>query len=131
MNPDLIIRTRNIGDILLCDYCQYYKCDWLSNSPSNFPLNCPEVRGFWIAEAEILREEFLRRAAGAQTVGIYIPKERSWRLYVKRTMNLTAAELKNVMKEINTWSPKNKLVLSNMVKYIPSKDSRTNVQKKL
>lgn len=131
MSPDLTIRTRNTGDILLCDYCQYYKCKWLDYSPSNFPQYCPEVREFWIAEDKIPREEFMRRAEVAQTVGIYIPKERSWRLHVMRTKNLTAAGLKKVMKEIDAWSPKNKLVLSNMVKYIPSEDSRTTVQRKL
>jgi hypothetical protein len=131
MNPDLIIRTRMMGDILLCDFCQYYKCDWLDYSPSNFPQYCPEVREFWIAEDSIPRNDFMRRAAVAQTVGIYIPKEHSWRLHVKRTKNLTVAALNNVMNEICTWSPKNKLTLSDMVKYIPSEDSRTTVQKKL
>lgn len=131
VNPGLIFRTRKAGDLLLCDFCRYYKCDWLNYSPSKYPQNCPEVREFRIADVSIPKEEFMRRVAVAQNVGMYSSYERIWHLSAIKAKNLTAISLKEVMKEISIWSPKNEFGLSKMVEYIPSRDSRTKVQMRL
>jgi hypothetical protein len=131
VNPELIFRTRKTGDLILCDFCQYYKCSWLNYSPSKYPEYCPEIREFWITERDIPKEDFMRRAFIAQQVGIYSSFDRSWHLCAMKSKNLTAVAIKEVMREISTWASDNKFVLNKMVEYVPSRDSRTTVQKKL
>ncbi len=129
--PRLVFRTRGTGDIILCDYCQYYKCDWLDYSPSNYPKSCPGIREFWLTDNRTSEDKFKRRTAIASMVGQYFVSDRSWHLDAMKAKNLSAKSLNEVIKEICTWSLKNKFALSGMVDYVPSQDPRTTVQTKL
>ena len=62
---------------------------------------------------------------------MYNQNERSWHLSAMKARNLSAISLKEVMNEIGIWSPKNEVGLSNMVEYVPSRDSRTKMQTKV
>ena len=113
----LIFRSRRIDDFVICDYCQYYKCDWLGFSPKKYPERCPEARELQIADSELLNKEFRRRTELAKRVGMYRPDERRWFLNAEKARGLSATELQDIMAEIRTWSTGNKYELSTMVKY--------------
>lgn len=113
----LIFRVRRIDDILICDYCQYYKCDWLDFTPKGYPKRCPEARELLIADGRMPKKEFRRRIELAKRVGVYRPDERRWFLDAEKAKGLSAIELQDIMAEIRTWSTGNKYELSVMVKY--------------
>jgi hypothetical protein len=130
-SPRLFIRTRRTGEIIICDYCQNYKCNWLDFSPSNYPQNCPGDRQFRISDGDIGEAEFQRRTAIARQVGMYEPYNRIWRLDAMKVKGLTAEALGMLMNEINGWSTKNDLALCKMVNYQPGRDPRAPEQKRL
>jgi len=129
--PHLIFRTRKTSDLVLCDYCQNYKCNWLDLSPDNYPKSCPGIREFWISDHEVPSEEFKRRTETARLVGLYLPFNSSWHLDATKTRSLAAEALMKLMDDINAWSARNKLSLCKMVEYVSGQDPRTTVQKKL
>ena len=117
MSSGLVFRTRPSDDIILCDFCQYYKCAWLEFSPKKYPRQCPEAREFRIADEKIERVEFLRRTKLAKMVGVYRPDEKRWFLSAEMAKDMTASQLKELMADIGTWSNENGFTLSGMIQY--------------
>lgn len=129
--PRLIFRTRKTGDVILCDYCQNYKCNWLDYTPLNYPKNCPGTREFWIADGKGSDDGLLRRRRISQQIGFYTPFDRTWHLDAMKTKSLSADALMKLLDEVNTWSARNKFCLCKMVEYEPGSDIRSTTQVKL
>ena len=70
MPSGLVFRTRKASDIVICDYCQHYKCRWLEFSPEKYPASCPEAREIRIADGDIPGAIFLQLSMAAQFVTI-------------------------------------------------------------
>ena len=131
MSSGLVFRTRPSDDIILCDFCQYYKCAWLEFSPKKYPRQCPEAREFRIADEKIERVEFLRRTKLAKMVGVYRPDEKRWFLSAEMAKDMTAGQLVELIADVGAWSNENKFTLNGMVRYndaarksVPLKPSR-------
>ena len=117
MPSGLVFRIRKASDIVICDYCQHYKCRWLEFSPGNYPASCPEAREIRIADGDIPGALFQQRTKLAKKVAIYRPDTRQWFISASRAVGLSARELRGVIAEVRTWSEKNNLALSDRVLY--------------
>jgi len=113
----LVFHTRKASDIVICDYCQHYKCRWLEFSPGKYPTSCPEAREIRIADGDIPGAIFLQRTKMAKKIAIYRPDTRQWFISASRATGLLARELRAVIAEARTWSEKNNLALSDRVLY--------------
>ena len=117
MPSGLVFRIRKASDIVICDYCQHYKCRWLEFSPGNYPASCPEAREIRIADGNIPGAIFLQRTKMAKKIAVYRPDTRQWFISAPRAAGLSAHELEAVIAEARTWSGKNNLALSDRVLY--------------
>ena len=117
VSSGLVFRTRRSDDIIICDFCQHYRCDWLEFSPKRYPRQCPEARELQIAEGNIERAEFLRRTELAKKVGVFRPEEKRWFLSAEMARDMTAGQLAELMANVGAWSTENNFTLSGMVRY--------------
>ena len=116
-NNKLTFKTKHLDEIILCDYCQYRKCDWLKSNISNVPDSCPEVVGFTITDEQIPNQEFQNRLKVARKIGIYHPVEKKWYFSVLKANIVLSRDLQRIIKTFNCWSDKNNFSLSSYVHY--------------
>jgi len=121
--------TRDVNDIVICDFCKYYKCEWLEFSPKKYPYDCPEARELTIADEEISRDEFKKRTSVAKRISVYYPDVQRWFINSQKAKKIHGRELMSIMDEVNTWSVSNDFRLSDMVRYVDEK--KKTAQKKL
>jgi len=118
---NLIFASKRLNEIVLCDYCQYYKCRWLDAKMGKIPNECPEMVSFQIADERISRDEWDHRVELAKKVGVFTHQGKKWYFSVKMARNLISKDLKEVIEVINNWSEHNNFKLCNYVKYVEIK----------
>ena len=103
--------------IVLCDYCRYYKCDWIKATPKKFPDICLKPKSIVIADEYIPKQEFERRIITAKKIGNYQPEKKEWHFSISVAKELSGEDLKIIVDEINSWSEKNDFKLTDMIRY--------------
>ena len=103
--------------IILCDYCRYYKCDWIKATSQKHPDICLKPKSFVIADEYIAKQEFERRVEIAKKIGTYLPEKKKWQFSIQVAGTLSGDELTAIINEINSWSEKNDFRLTEMIKY--------------
>ena len=117
MSSKLIFGSKFKDQIVLCDYCRYYKCDWIKATPQKHPDICLKPKSFEIADEYIPKQEFERRVEIAKKIGTYLPEKKKWQFSIKVAKGLSGDELRCIIEEVNSWSQKNNFELTNMIRY--------------
>ncbi len=117
MPSKLIFGSKFKDHIILCDYCRYYKCDWIKATPQKNPDICLKPKSFEIADEYIPKQEFERRVEIAKKIGTYLPEKKKWQFSIRVAGGLSGDELKAIIDEINGWSEKNNFRLTEMIKF--------------
>jgi len=121
MTKKLIFGSKFKYQIVLCDYCRYYKCDWIEASPQKHPDFCPKPKSFEVADEYIDKPKFDKRVETAKRIGTYLPEKKKWQFSIRVAKGLSGDELRGIIDEINTWSQKNNFELTDMIRYQESK----------
>jgi hypothetical protein len=117
MAPKLVFGSKLKDHIILCDYCRYYKCDWIKATPQKHPDICLKPKSFEIADEYIPKQEFERRVEIAKKIGVYNPKEKEWYFSIRVAGGLSGDKFTAVIDEVNSWSERNNFELTEMIKY--------------
>lgn len=117
MSSKLSFGSKYYDDIVLCDYCRFYKCDWIEATPQKHPEFCSKPKKFEIVDEHLPKDEFLKRVEIAKKIGVYLPKEMKWQFSIRRADTLSGEKLAEVIRTVNNWSEKNNFKLTEMIKY--------------
>ncbi len=117
MSSKLIFGSKFKDLIVLCDYCRYYKCDWIKATPQKHPDICLKPKSFEIADEYIPKQEFQRRVEVAKKIGTYLPEKKKWQFSIKVAGGLCGDELTRIIVGVNSWSEKNNFRLTDMIRY--------------
>jgi len=117
MSSKLSFGSKFKDHIILCDYCRYYKCDWVNATPQKHPDICLKPKKFEIADDYLPRYEFLKRVEIAKKIGVYVPQKKKWQFSIRRAGALSGEELAEIIDTVNTWSEKNNFKLTEMMRY--------------
>ena len=117
MAPKLIFGSKFKDQIGLCDYCRYYKCDWIKATPQKHLDICLKPKSFEIADEYIPKQEFERKIEIAKKIGTYLTDKKKWQFSIKVAGGLCGDELTAIIEEINNWSEKNNFRLTDMIRY--------------
>lgn len=103
--------------MIVCDYCRHRKCGWSEHDSSDPPDICLKKTLLVIADVFVGKGEFDKRVKTAKRLASYNPSEKTWCLDPTVKRPLTGYELRETIYEVNGWSVKNDLRLSELVEY--------------